>query len=509
MNGHPVFIDLSGIGKLFSGLPVLTDIDLQVTPGTVHAIVGENGAGKSTLGKIMGGVYRADAGTIRVNGELVKFRAPADALAQGITVMQQEIALAPDLSVIDNIMMGREKHRSGFLDRDAARREFAALLESSGFDLPRDAKAGDLPLAVQQQVEILRSLARNAKLIIMDEPTAALPAEAARRLFEVIRMVTARGVAVIFVSHFLEETLQISDMVTVLRNGRLVETAPVAGMTVGRMIEGMLGRSLASSYPKLPANDRQLAPRLVVKDIADGGRVRDASLEVRAGEIVGIFGLVGSGRSELAHAMFGASPVLAGDMTIDGSAYRPRTPAEGLRRGVSLLPESRKDQGLFLDHNERQNTVAGGLDQASQFGFVRRGREGQKAREMLRSCAVDSPQLDKIVSSLSGGNQQKVLLAKTIYRDPTIMILDEPTRGVDVGARRSIYETIIAMVRRGLAVILISSDIEEVQQMSHRLYVMREGKTVAEFPSESTSHREILNAAFGLAATDLAPMEAV
>jgi ABC-type sugar transport system ATPase subunit len=509
MSQLPAFLALSGIGKQFVGLPVLTDVDLQISEGKVHAIVGENGAGKSTLGKIIGGVHRPDAGTISVSGQQVRFRAPGDALSHGITVMQQEIALAPDLSVIDNIMMGRERHRLGFLRQAAARREFQALLDSSGFDLPPDAKAGDLPLAVQQQVEILRSLARNAKLIVMDEPTAALPAEAARRLFDVIRMITSRGVAVIFVSHFLEETLEISDVVTVLRNGRLVETALAADMTVTRMIEGMLGRSLASSYPKLPVADQSSTPRLVVNNLADGGRVREANLKVRPGEIVGIFGLVGSGRSELAHAMFGASQITGGDMAIDGRPHRPRTPAEGLRNGMSLLPESRKDQGLFLDHSERQNTVANGLDQASKFGFVRRAREGKRARETLRSCAVESPELEKIIRSLSGGNQQKILLAKTIYRHPKILILDEPTRGVDVGARRSIYETIIAMVERGLAVILISSDIEEVQQMSHRLYVMREGRTAAEFLSECTSHREILNAAFGLAAVGTAAVEAV
>jgi ABC-type sugar transport system ATPase subunit len=496
----PAFVELSGIGKRFSGLSVLADIELQVSPGAVHAIVGENGAGKSTLGKIIGGVYRPDSGTMRVAGEVVRFRAPASALGHGITVMQQEIALAPHLSVMQNVLLGREPQRHGFVDRGAERREFAALLETTGFDLPANRPAGELPLAMQQQVEILRALARHARLIVMDEPTAALPAAAAERLRQVIRKLKESGVAIVYVSHFLEETLELSDTITVLRNGRLVESNLAAQWSIGRMIEAMLGRSLASSYPNLPPVPPSGPVRLDIRGLHDGGRVRGMDIQLRAGEVVGLFGLVGSGRSELAHAVFGASPRVSGEMYLNGAPYHPGAPAHALAQGVALLPESRKDQGLFLEHSKRQNTVASGLARCAKLGFVRRRREAAMAKQILRDCAVETSNMNTAVAALSGGNQQKVLLAKTLYLDPTVLILDEPTRGVDVGARRSIYDTITSLVSRGMSVLLISSDIEEVHQMSHRLYVVRDGNTVAEFASREATHSDILGAAFGLTA---------
>jgi ABC-type sugar transport system ATPase subunit len=493
----PPIVELSGIGKRFSGLPVLSDVNLHVLPGFVHAIVGENGAGKSTLGKIIGGVYRPDEGEIRVDGELVRLRTPASALGLGVTVMKQEIALAPHLSVIENVLLGREPSRFGFANRRAARHEFAALLGETGFDLPADVAAADLPLAEQQQVEILRALARKARVIVMDEPTAALPAVAAARLRQIIRDLKSKGVAIIYISHFLEETLELSDSVTVLRNGRVVESKRADQWTVGRMIEAMLGRSLVSSYPKL-RNPPPSAPlRLEVRDLVDGNRIRGMTLSLRAGEIVGLFGLVGSGRSELAHAIFGAERFSSGQIQLDGQGYSPIGPADALAKSVALLPESRKDQGLFLDHTKRRNTVASGLARCAKFGFIDRKQEGKSARRVLRSCDVEAANLSDVVGLLSGGNQQKVLLGKTLYLDPRVLILDEPTRGVDVGARRSIYDTIARLVSDGMSVILISSDIEEVHQMSHRLYVVREGQTVAEFKSSDATHSEILAAAFG------------
>jgi len=491
-------VELVGIGKTFSGLPVLAGVNLEIEAGTVHTIVGENGAGKSTLGKIVGGVHRPDSGIMRVDGVDVSFKTPAEALELGIAVMQQEIALAPDLTVIENTLLGREPCKFGFVNKPECLRRFGELLDMTQFDLPAHARVADLSLAQQQQVEILRALARDARVIVMDEPTAALPVSAVEHLHRVIRMLTDRGVAIVYVSHFLEETLALSDTVTVLRNGRLVATKPAATWTIASMITAMLGQSLEASYPILAKVADDAPIRLAITDLADGNRLRGASLDVRVGEIIGLFGLVGSGRSELAHAIFGASASVAGDIRIDGEAFKPRQPSEAMSRGVALLPESRKDQGLFLGHSKRDNGSLNGLAKNSKAGFVDQGRETSSVSALLERCTVDISNLDVAVGTLSGGNQQKVLLAKTLYTDPRILILDEPTRGVDIGARRSIYDTIAQQVDKGLSVILISSDIDEVQKMSHRLYVLRDGKTAGEFVSTETSHTEVLNAAFGI-----------
>ncbi|MBL8583031.1 MAG: sugar ABC transporter ATP-binding protein, partial [Rhizobiaceae bacterium] len=372
MSPAPAIIELVGVGKSFSGLPVLSGIDLAIEPGKVHAIVGENGAGKSTLGKVIGGVHRHDAGQIRVDGREVSFNRPAAALDVGIAVMQQEIALARDLTVMENTLLGREPRRAGFISGRQCRSRFASLLQMTEFDLSADDRVGDLPLAKQQQVEILRALARDARLIVMDEPTAALPAEEVRHLHNVVRMLTARGVAIVYVSHFLDETLALSDTVTVLRNGHLVATRPATDWTVPGLVTAMLGHSLEANYPALPEVGQDVPPRISIRELADGDRVRDANLDVRSGEIVGLFGLVGSGRSELAHALFGASPILHGKILLEGQSHHPHSPSQAFHNGVALLPESRKDQGLCLDHSKLDNGALNSLDRYARLGFIDR-----------------------------------------------------------------------------------------------------------------------------------------
>ncbi len=340
----------------------------------------------------------------------------------------------------------------------------------------------------------------------MDEPTAALPAEEVRHLHNVVRMLCERGVAIVYVSHFLDETLALSNTVTVLRNGYLVATRPATEWSVQSLVTAMLGHSLEANYPSLPEVASNAPLRLSVRQLADGDRLRDANLDVRNGEIVGLFGLVGSGRSELAHTLFGASPVLHGTIVLEGRSYQPRSPSQSFAGGIALLPESRKDQGLCLGHSKLDNGGLNSLDRHARAGFIDRRREASVIGRLLEGCAVDTSDLDFPVGALSGGNQQKVLLAKTLSTDPRVLILDEPTRGVDIGARRAIYDTIARLVEDGMSVILISSDIDEVQKMSHRLYVLRDGRTVAEFDSAQSAHGEILNAAFGVA-TSLASLE--
>lgn len=495
----PPLLELSGVSKHFGGTTALQDVDLTLRPGSVHALLGENGAGKSTLGKIIGGVHAPDAGVLRVDGMRAHFRHPADALALGITVMQQEIALAPDLSVMENVLLGQYPARGGLLDRRRMREQYDELVARSGFDLPRDRPAGDLPLALQQQVEILRALGRNARIIVMDEPTAALPATAAEELHAVVRNLRDRGVSIVYISHFLDETLALSDEVTVLRGGRIVSSSDAGSMTLDSVVEAMLGRSQASTYPALPPVRPEAPTRLAVTGVKPKGQAgAGASLTIHAGEIVGLFGLVGSGRSQLAHAVFGASGHVDGEIRLNDQSYSPTKPVAGLRRGIALLPESRRDQGLFLDHGQLRNTVVTALRASATWGVVRPGREKRRFRAALEKSGASNHDPHAVVGGLSGGNQQKVLLAKSLCGDPRVLILDEPTRGVDVGARRVIYDALTRLADGGAAILLISSDLEEAQQMSHRLCVMREGEIVAEFASTGASHGDILNAAFGL-----------
>ncbi|MBX3098671.1 MAG: sugar ABC transporter ATP-binding protein [Salinibacterium sp.] len=488
-----LLVELRGVGKTFGGTSVLDDINLVFQPGAVHALVGENGAGKSTLSKIISGVYSADSGTLVVNGEEVDFGSPREALDRGIATIAQDLALVPALTVAENVFLGREPRTGGFLDRRTLRRQFVDLAEGTGFELNPDAKVGSLRTADQQKVEILRALARGASFIIMDEPTAALSGHDMELLHGVVRRLAASGHTVLLISHYLSEVLELSDNITILRDGHHIRTGPAAAETEATLIEGMLGRTLGSVFPENSPAAADAADVLVVTDLMAPG-VNGVSLTVRAGEIVGLAGLVGAGRSEIAHAIYGAVRRAGGTVEVDGVDSSSSIPA-ALHNGIFLIPESRKEQGLVLSRPIRQNVTLSNLLQVATGGWVRPTREKLAARDMLERVTVAGDDR-RNVSALSGGNQQKVLFARALQRSRSVLIADEPTRGVDVGSRRAIYDLIVDQAAAGIGVLVISSDVEEILGLAHRILVIRNGRIVAEFAGEDMTEENVLTAAF-------------
>jgi rhamnose transport system ATP-binding protein len=494
-------LEVRGLGKSFGATRALDDVSITIGAGTVHAFVGENGAGKSTLGKIIAGVFPQDQGDLVLRGTTVSFKSPREALLRGIALVAQEVALVPRLTVAENVFLGAEPRRAGFVDRGSLRERFDRLVADAGFDLKAGSVVGHLPIAAQQQVEILRALAREADLIVLDEPSASLSTVEVERLHEIVRGLRTRGHTVILVSHFLSEVLDLSDVVTVLRDGRVVRTNPTTDETESSLVTGMLGRPVGRAYPekRLPPAD---AP--VVLDISglSAPGVVDASLTLRAGEIVGLAGLIGAGRSELARAIYGASPATPGSVKLSGMALAGR-PAASIAAGVALIPESRKDDGLILRRPIRENVSLPSLGRFARFGFVRRGPERASVRGALER--VDgSPLLESPAGALSGGNQQKLLFARALLISPGVLIADEPTRGIDVGAKRDIYEVLVRLAADGMAILLISNEVEEILGLAHRVLVMRGGRLVAELSGPDMTEEGIVSAAFGTTATSAA-----
>jgi ABC-type sugar transport system ATPase subunit len=488
-----LLIELRGVGKSFGGLPVLTDIDLRLEPGSVHALVGENGAGKSTLSKIIAGIYSADTGALLVDGEETSFGTPREALDRGIAAIAQELALVPGLSVAENVFLGREPRTLGWVNRRKLRKAYLALAQRTGFTLDPDTLVGALRTADQQKVEILRALARGASLIIMDEPTAALSAHDTELLHGVVRQLAASGHTVLLISHFLAEVLELCDTVTILRDGHLIRTAPAAQETEATLIEGMLGRTLGSVFPPKPPAPTGGDDVLTVRDLVAPG-VNGVSLSIKPGEIVGLAGLVGAGRSEIAHAVYGAVRRYGGRVEVSGVECGPTVPA-ALSQGIFLIPESRKEQGLVLGRPIRQNVTLSNLGELAPGGWVRTARERRQAREILTRVTVAGDDR-RNVAALSGGNQQKVLFARALQRPRKVLIADEPTRGVDVGSRRAIYDLIVEQAAQGIGVLVISSDVEEVLGLAHRILVVRGGRIVGEFAGDEMTEENIITAAF-------------
>ena len=489
-----IHAELRGVGKSFGGTPVLKDIDLSIVHGSVHGLVGENGAGKSSLSKIIAGLLVADEGELFLDGKPVSFHSPREALAQGVATIAQELALVPALTVAENVFLGTEPRRLGFIRRRALRAQFTALARQTGFELRADTVLRTLRTADQQKVEIMRALASGASLIIMDEPTAALSRQDADRLYAVIRALARAGTTVLLISHFLPEVLELCDTVTILRDGRLVRTAPAADETESTLIEGMLGRTLGSVFPEKSDAPTDSAEVLRVDDLTAPG-VNGVSLRVRAGEIVGLAGLVGAGRSEIAHAIFGSATRTGGTVTVSGRELRRSRIPTALRRGVFLIPESRKAQGLVLQRSVRENVTLSNLAGLSRALWVHRGAERREAQDALRDVTVQGDDRRR-VSLLSGGNQQKVLFARAMQRPRRLLIADEPTRGVDVGSRRAIYDLLVAQAAAGIGVLVISSDVDEVLGLAHRVLVIRHGRVVAELTGADMTEENVLVAAF-------------
>jgi rhamnose transport system ATP-binding protein len=495
-------VELVDIGKSFGGVRALDGISLKVGRGSIHALVGENGAGKSTLGKILAGVTAPDHGQLLIGGEPVAFRSPREAILRGIVLIAQELSIAPALSVAENVFLGTEPRRAGFVARRALRRRYDELAAAAGFELSGDLPGRGLRTADQQKVEILRALCRDARLIVMDEPTAALSRPDADRLYQVIRRLAAGGTTVVLVSHFLREVAELADQVTILRDGRLVRTAPAADETQETMLSSMLGRSLGATFPARRPVPAQAPVVLDARDLSAPG-VHNVSLQVRAGEIVGLAGLVGSGRTELARALYRAERATSGTVTAAGQPLTGQGPWTALRAGLAMIPESRKEQGLMLGRPIAENVSLASLARLSDLGLVRRRAERQAVASALGQVGVRVPAQAAPVSTLSGGNQQKALFARILLRGPRVLVADEPTRGVDVGAKRAIYELLTSLAAEGLGVLLISSDAEEILGLAHRVLVMRAGRIAAEFRGEDMTEAAILAAAFGT--TDSGP----
>jgi simple sugar transport system ATP-binding protein/ribose transport system ATP-binding protein len=487
------------IVKRFGGAQALAGVDLDIERGTVHALVGENGAGKSTLGRILAGVHRPDEGEILVNGAgPVRLRSPVDALALGITIIAQEPTLEARRTIAENVLLGIEPGRRGLMDRRGLRERCAAIAADAGFDELAAAPGrivATLGAADRQKVEILRALARQASLIVMDEPTAALPTTDAHHLLDVVARLRSRGITILYISHRLSEIMAVADMVTVLRDGSRVWTAPIRQVSHEAIVAAMLGRPSDTAFPpKRPAP----AGSPVVLDTHGLARepvVRGVDLRIRAGEIVGLAGLVGSGRTEIARLVFGADRPTSGTVELDGRRVAFRSPHEAIAAGVVLLPESRKAQGLLLGRSVKENVTLPHLSAFGRLGVLDPPAERRQAGEATERLDVRTPTIDAPVSSLSGGNQQKVLFARSLLRSPRLLIVDEPTRGIDVGARRAIYELIVGLAGSGMAVLLISSELDEVVGLAHRILVIREGRVAAELEHDRISEEAVLRAA--------------
>ncbi|TDB79967.1 sugar ABC transporter ATP-binding protein [Actinomadura sp. KC216] len=488
-------VALEGIRKSYGGTTVLHDVSLTLRGGRVHGLVGENGAGKSTLARILCGAVPADSGRVAVDGEPAAIRSPRDALRHGLALVTQEGAIVPGLSVADNVFLGARARRHGLRDPAGDRHRLAALLDRTGFALDPSARAGDLPLVHRQQIEILRALARGARLIALDEPTALLPGPAAERLLRLARDLADRdGIAIVLISHRLDEVLNSCDTVTVLRDGRHVTTAPAAGLTAAGLLRAMVGRPVEMLYPE-PAPVPEGAPVvLAVRGLSRGTAVRGVSLDVRAGEIVGLAGLVGSGRTETLRLAFGADRPDGGEVTITGRRVTGRAPSHAMALGAGLVPESRAEQGLVLVRSAAENLALASLPDRRRLGFVRRRAERRAVGGAAETLGIRGAGLDRPAWTLSGGNQQRSVFGKWLVRSPRVLLVDEPTRGVDVAAKVQIHRLIAGLAARGVGVLMASSEVEEVLGLAHRVLVMGDGRVAGEFP-RGTSAEDVLVAA--------------
>jgi ABC-type sugar transport system ATPase subunit len=489
----PPLLEVEALTRRFPGVTAVDEVDFALRAGEVHALLGENGAGKSTLIKILGGALRRDAGTMRLNGDPVDFHSPSEALAAGIAVIYQELVLCPHLSVAENVLMGHLPRTAGVrVDWPQTRSRVAALLAQLGVSLPLNAPVGRLSTAQQQLVEIAKALSRDSRILILDEPSAALGQSDLEHLFRVIRRLREQGVAIVYISHRLEEVFQIADRVTVLKDGRLVGSWPVAEVTMPRLVRAMTGRDLGVT--SAVSGDAAAQVRLEVRGLGRHGAFRDVSVVLRGGEIVGVAGLVGSGRTELLRAIFGADRPDEGEIVVDGAPVRFRSPAQALRRGLGLLPEDRKAQGLLLNRSLRENVSLASLRRFTRLGVLRPAQEDRAVRSLVTDLRIAARGLGQPVVTLSGGNQQKVVLARWLARQCGILLFDEPTRGVDVGAKEEIYRLIHTLAAQGAAVLVVSSELKELFAICPRILVMREGRLVGEFAGETLREDDVVEA---------------
>ncbi len=489
-------VELRGVAKSYGAVRALHDGDIALRAGEVRALMGENGAGKSTLVKVLGGVVRRDDGEMLVDGAAVDFHSPHDARDAGIAVIYQEPTLFPDLSVEENVVMGY--HPLGSLrriDRGAVRRTVSGLLDRLGVRLDPERPVRGLSIADQQIVEIAKALSFDARVLIMDEPTAALSGPEVERLFTVVRALREEGAAILFISHRLDEVFAICDTVTVMRDGAVVHDAPISAMTPDEMVRRMVGRELSALYPK---QDTQVGDTVLsVQRLTREGVFADVSLEVRAGEVVALAGLVGAGRSEVARAIFGIDKPDAGRVEVDGKRLAAGRPLAAMRAGIGFVPEDRRQQGLVMDLSIARNATMTRTSKLARFGLIRRAAENELAREWAARLQLRFHRLDDPAGFLSGGNQQKVVLAKWLATEPRLLIVDEPTRGIDVGTKAEVHRLIGELAGRGVAVLMISSELPEVLGVADRVLVMHEGRLVEELSRAEADEERVIRAATG------------
>jgi rhamnose transport system ATP-binding protein len=492
-------LELRAISKSYGGVHALADVSFAIQAGTVHALVGENGAGKSTLVKIITGVVEPDEGELLIDGEPAWVGDAQTAHKLGIVAMDQEPTVFPDLSVAENVFAGRHpRSRLRTVDWGAMQSDAMRILRELGVDFGPDTPVRGLGVADRQLLEIAKALSTNARLLIMDEPTAALSPNEVENLFVTVRKLRDRGVAVIYISHRLEEVGELADTVTVLRDGRHIDTRPARELSHGEIIRLMVGRSLDALFPKEEAEIGDVV--LSAKGLTRRGIFADVSFELRRGEIVGLAGFVGAGRTEVAMSIFGVDPLDGGRLEIQGRPFRPRSPRAALHRGLAYLPEDRLHQGLVQPMSVSDNLSMAVLPELTPGGFLRPRRERALARRFMEQLRIKATSPAQVVRSLSGGNQQKVVLGKWLAAEPRILILDEPTHGVDVGTKADVHRTISHLATQGLTILLISSELPEILGMSDRVLVMREGRLVAELSRAEATQERVIQAAAGVEA---------
>jgi len=488
-------LELTALAKSFGAVVALSDGQLRLDSGSIHALVGENGAGKSTLVKIIAGLYRPDSGEYRLDSAPVDFHTTAQAKDAGVAVIYQEPTLFPDLTVAENIFIGRQpRGRFGLIDRAAMRAQSRELFTQLGVPIDPDRLAEGLSIADQQIIEIAKAISMQARILIMDEPTAALSGVEVERLFAVARSLRDQGAAILFISHRFDEVFALCDRITVMRDGRYIATHATDETTVAAIVREMVGRDINQLFPKFPAPIGDVVLR--VSGLARAGVFRDVSFEVRAGEIVAFAGLVGAGRTEIARAIFGVDRYDAGTVDLHGEPLRPNDPMAAITAGIAFVPEDRRKQGLVMELSVSRNATLTLRHALARFGIIGGGREHRAAAEWTRRLQVKGS-LDAEVSTLSGGNQQKVVLAKWLATEPRLLIVDEPTRGIDIGTKAEVHRLLSDLAGRGIAIIMISSELPEVLGMADRVIVVREGTVTAQLDRAEATPESVMNAATG------------
>lgn len=489
-------IEMNNISKSFNGVPVLKKVNFSLKLGEIHALMGENGAGKSTLMKILLGIYQKDEGTIRVDGHEFSFKSPKDAEKHGIAIIHQELNVIPSLTVMENMFLGRDLcyGKSGVLRTAEMHEKTRQYLQQLGLDIDPREEVKNLSIGQQQMIEIARALSIRAKVLIMDEPTAALTDREIEHLFGIMNELKAQGVSIVYISHRMEEIFAMCDRITVLRDGTYVGTEEVKKLDLDKVVQMMVGRELGERYPeRVPYEDVE---RFRVEGLSDGKRIKDISFSAKKGEIVGVAGLMGAGRTEIVKALFGVSKQ-SGKVYLDGKEVVIKRPMDAIKHGIGYVTEDRKGEGLVLDLSVKENVALPNLNDISLKGVISKHKENNLVKEMIEKLRIKTSSPSLSVKSLSGGNQQKVVFGKWLGIKPKLLILDEPTRGVDIGAKKEIYEIMNELTKEGVTIIMISSELPEILGMSDRILVMHEGKLAKELTRQEATQETIMHAATG------------